>query len=117
MPTGGVEPVHYWPLLRLRHSLHPLQTPHKMLCRPDLVLSKPGSQITTYLVGWYMWARLRDRLSSVDSSSSMVQITEQYAARFYDVYIDKRTRKLLTGDRHFPFFFGTYRTRGDWHVT
>ena len=76
---------------------------HKVLRHPDLVMSKPGSQITTILVSNDMlagvWARLRDRLSSVDSSSSMVQVTEQYAACFYDMYIDKHTGKHLTGDR------------------
>ena len=58
---------------------------HKVLRRPDLVMSKPGNQIPSNLVGndilAGVWARLRDRLSSVDFSS-MVQVTEQYAAHF-----------------------------------
>ena len=45
-----------------------------------------------------VWARLRDRLSSVDSSSSIVEVTEQYAAHVYDMYIAKHTGKLLTAD-------------------
>ena len=35
-----------------------------------------------------VWARLRDRLSAVDSSSSMVEVTVDYAAHFYDMYVD-----------------------------
>ena len=49
------------------------------------------------LVG--VWARLRDRLASVDSSSSMVQVTVDYAAHFYDMYVNKHAGKHLTGDR------------------
>jgi hypothetical protein len=76
---------------------------HKVLRSPDLVMSKPGAQITQNLVSNEMlagvWARLRDRLSSVDSSYSMVHVTQDYAAHFYDMYIDKHTGKHLTGDR------------------
>lgn len=76
---------------------------HKVLRSPDLVMSKPGAKITQNLVSNEMlagvWARLRDRLSSVDSSDSMVHVTQDYAAHFYDMYIDKHTGKHLTGDR------------------
>jgi hypothetical protein len=66
-------------------------------------MSKSGAKITQNLVSNEMlagvWARLRDRLSSVDSSDSMVHVTQDYAAHFYDMYIDKHTGKHLTGDR------------------
>ena len=59
-----------------------------------------------------VWARLRDRQSAVDSSFSMVHVTKDYAANFYDMYVDKHEGKHLTGDRVrillllLPFFFG-----------
>ena len=75
----------------------------KVLRRPDLVISKPGAKIVKYLVSNDMlagvWARLRDRLSSLDSSSSMVEVTVDYAAHFYDMYVDKHKGKHLTGER------------------
>ena len=75
----------------------------QVLCRPDLVTSKPGAENVRYLVSNEMlasvWARLRDRLSALDSSSSMVEVTVDYAAHFYDMYVDKHTGKHLTGER------------------
>ena len=39
----------------------------KVLCRPNLVTSKPGAQAVTHLIRLAgVWARLRDRLSAVD---------------------------------------------------
>jgi hypothetical protein len=46
-----------------------------------------------------VWTSSRDRLASVDSSTSMVQITEDYAAHFYYMYINKHEEKHLTGDQ------------------
>jgi hypothetical protein len=46
-----------------------------------------------------VWKRLRDRLASVDSSTSTVGITNDYAAHFYDMYINKHDGKHMTGDR------------------
>ena len=75
----------------------------QILRRPDLVTSKPGAENVRYLVSNEMlasvWARLRDRLSALDSSSSMVEVTVDYAAHFYDMYVDKHTGKHLTGER------------------
>ena len=45
-----------------------------------------------------VWARLRDRLSALDSSSSMVEVTLDYAAHFYDVYIEEHKGKHLSGE-------------------
>ena len=50
------------------------------------------------MLAW-VWARLRDRLSAVDSSLGMVHVTEDYAAHFYDMYVNKHEGKHLTGDR------------------
>jgi hypothetical protein len=46
-----------------------------------------------------VWKRLRDRLASVDASTSTVEITNDYAAHFYDMYINKHDGKHMTGDR------------------
>ena len=75
----------------------------KVLRHPSLVTSKSGAKIPTYVISnerlAAVWTRLRDRLASVNSSTSMVQITEDYAAHFYDMYINKHEGKHLTGDR------------------
>ena len=74
----------------------------QILRRPDLVLSKPGAKTVRYLVSNEMmagvWARLRDRLSALDSSSSMVEVTVDYAAHFYDMYIEKHKGNHLPGE-------------------
>ena len=75
----------------------------QVLRRPDLVLSKPGVKVPRYLVTNEMkagvWARLRDRLSSLDSSFSMVEVTVDYATHFCDMYVDKQKGKHLSGER------------------
>jgi hypothetical protein len=42
--------------------------------------------------------RLRDRLASVDSSTSTVEITNDYAAHFFDMYVNNHDGKHMTGD-------------------
>ena len=75
----------------------------KVLRDPQLITSQPGARITTHVISnerlAAVWARLRDRLASVDASSSMVQVTQDYAGHFYDMYINKHDGKHLTGDR------------------
>ena len=75
----------------------------QVLRRPDLVISRPDARIVKYLVSNDMfagvWARLRDRLSSLDSSLSMVEVTVDYAAHFYDMYVEKHKGKHLMGER------------------
>ena len=46
-----------------------------------------------------VWARLRDRLSAVNSSFFMVPVTKDYAARFYDMYVNRHEGKHLIADR------------------
>ena len=69
---------------------------NKVLRRPDLVTSKPGAQVVTHLISnemlAWVWDRLRDRLS-------VVHVTEDYSAHFYDMYINKHEGKHLTGNR------------------
>ena len=35
----------------------------------------------------------------MDSSTSTIKITDDYAAHFYDMYINEHNRKHMTGDR------------------
>ena len=46
-----------------------------------------------------IWARLRDRLASIDSSTSMVEVTSDYAAHFHDMFVKNHDGKHMTGDR------------------
>jgi hypothetical protein len=46
-----------------------------------------------------VWARLRDRLASIDGSTSMIEVTSDYAAHFYDMYVKNHDGKHMTGDR------------------
>jgi hypothetical protein len=43
--------------------------------------------------------RLRNRLSSLDSSTSTIEVTTEYASHFYDMYIRQHDGKHMTGDR------------------
>ena len=43
-------------------------------------------------------ARLRDSLKAVNSTFSMVHATKDYAADFYDMYVNKHGGKHLTGN-------------------
>jgi len=58
-----------------------------------------------------IWARLRDRLASIESSTSMIEVTSDYAAHFFDMYVKNHDGKHMTGDRikilllNLPFVF------------
>jgi len=72
------------------------------LRRPDLVKkSKSGSEtfVITNKMLEDVWKRLRDRLASMKSSTSMIEISSEYAAHFYDMYVQKHEGKHMTGDR------------------
>ncbi len=77
----------------------------KVLRKPELILchaSRPGGN-TKHFVGNAMltgvWERLRDSLSAIDSSTSMIEVTVEYAAHFYDMFVEGHTEKHLPGDR------------------
>ena len=86
-----------------------------VLRKPEFILSTSDNGRNTYLVPNAMlegvWTRLRDRLSSLDSSTSLVEVTSEYAAHFLDMYVEGHTGKHLTGDRirilllNLPFLF------------
>lgn len=70
----------------------------QVLRRPDLMLSADRPVISSATMA-AVWKRLRDRLSSVRASDAMVEVTADYAAHFYSMYIDKHAGRHLTGDR------------------
>ena len=77
---------------------------YERLLRSDLYsmgVDKDGNQ--KYLISKRMiadiWARLRDRLASIDSSTSMVEVTSDYAAHFHDMFVKNHDGKHMTGDR------------------
>ena len=76
-----------------------------VLRKPEFILSTNAKGVHKYLVTNEMlenvWVRLRDRLSSLDSSTSLLQVTSEYAAHFYDMYVEGHTGKHLTG-RSYP---------------
>ena len=86
-----------------------------VLRKPEFILSTSDKGVNKYLVPNAMlegvWTRLRDRLSSLDSSTSLLEVTSEYAAHFYDMYVEGHTGKHLTGDRirilllNLPFLF------------
>jgi hypothetical protein len=86
-----------------------------VLRKQEFILSRSDKGATKYLVTNDMlgnvWIRLRDRLSSLDSSTSLIEVTTDYAAHFYDMYVEGHTGKHLTGDRirilllNLPFLF------------
>ncbi len=74
-----------------------------VLRKPGFILSCSDKGVNKYLVSNDMlervWILLRDRLSSLDSSTSLLEVTSKYAAHFYDMYVEGHTGKHLTGDR------------------
>ncbi len=86
-----------------------------MLRKPVFILSCSDKGVNKYLVSNDMlervWIRLWDRLSSLDSSTLLLEVTSEYAAHFYDMYVEGHTGKHLTSDRirilllNLPFLF------------
>jgi hypothetical protein len=95
---GGALSVSDWCLWRIHHSIYTLHD-CAGFCRPDLVLNKQVTKVTRYLVSNEMLAGmlacLRDSLSALDSSSSMVEVTEDYTTHFLDMYVEKHKGKHL----------------------
>jgi hypothetical protein len=86
-----------------------------VLCKPEFILSTTDKGRNTYLVPNAMlegvWTRLCDCLSLLDSLTLLVEVTTEYAAHFYDMYVEGHTGKHLTGDQiqililNLPFLF------------
>ncbi len=86
-----------------------------VLRNPEFILSTNAKVVHKYLVTNEMledvWVRFHEHLSSMDSSTSLLQVTSEYAAHFYDMYVEGHTGKHLTVDRirilllNLPFVF------------
>ena len=72
---------------------------YTQVLRAAELYNSPDSPLVTDAMLRSVWTRLRDRLSSLDSSSTMVEVTPAYATHFIDMYVDKHTGKHMTGDR------------------
>ena len=70
----------------------------QVLLAPELY-TMPDSPLVTDAMLRGVCSRLRDRLSSLDASSTMVEVTPAYATHFIDMYVDKHTGKHMTGER------------------
>jgi hypothetical protein len=81
-------------------TMHEIQ---KVLLGPDIIKGFTKKKAPVYIISQIrlriVWKRLRDRLATVDSSTSTVEITNDYAAHFYDMYINKHDGEHMTGDR------------------
>ena len=75
----------------------------KTLRNPNTIrgLDKNGAPI--YIISKQrlktVFARLRNRLSSLDSSTSTIEVSSDYASHFYDMYIKQHDGKHMTSDR------------------
>jgi len=72
---------------------------YTQVLRAEALYNSPDSPLVTEAMLRGVWTRLRDRLSSLDSSSTTVEVTPAYATHFIDMYVDKHTSKHMTGDR------------------
>ena len=70
----------------------------QVLRAPELYLAPNRPLITNDMLRG-VWARLRDRLKAMDAPTSMIEVTNEYAGHFYDMYINQHEGKHLTGDR------------------
>ena len=75
----------------------------KALRGPETIKGYDKNGAAMYIISKKMlkqvWKRLRDRLASLDSSTSTIEVTDDYAAHFYDMYIRQHDGKHMTGDR------------------
>ena len=69
---------------------------------PDTITGYDKNKAPIYIISKKrlknVFARLRNRLSSLDSSTSTIEISTEYAAHFFDMYIKKHDGKHMTGD-------------------
>jgi hypothetical protein len=86
---------------------------------PEFILSRNARGIPKHLVSNEMlqgvWIRLRDRLTAIDGSMSLIEVTVDDAAHFYNMYVGGHTGNLcgkhMPGDRvsililNLPFVF------------
>ena len=75
----------------------------KVLLGPDTVKGYDKNGVPLYIISKQrlkqVFARLRNRLASLDSSTSTIEVTPEYASHFYDMYVKNHDGKHMTGDR------------------
>ncbi len=75
----------------------------KALWGPETIRGYDKNGAAMYIISKKLlkqvWKRLLDRLTSLDSSTSTIEVTDDYAAHFYDMYIRQHDGKHMTGDR------------------
>jgi hypothetical protein len=75
----------------------------KALLGPETIRGYDKNGAPMYIVSKIMlkqvWKGLCDRLASLDSSTSTIEVTDDYAAHFYDMYIRQHDGKHMTGDQ------------------
>ena len=72
---------------------------HTQILRALELYKSPDSPLVSDAMLRRIWTRLRDRLSSLDSSSSRVEVTPASATHFIGVCVDKQAGKHIPGDR------------------
>jgi hypothetical protein len=69
---------------------------------PDTITGYDKNKAPIYIISMKrlnnVFARLRNQPSSLDSSTSTIEISTEYAAQFFDMYIKKHDGKHMTGD-------------------
>ena len=75
----------------------------KVLRGPETVKGYDKNGAPLYIISKQrlkqVFARLRNRLASLDSSTSTIEVTPEYASHFYDMYVKNHDGKHMTGDR------------------
>ncbi len=98
------EKLHQFPIgLYDEHMLPATLHEYKRTLRDDKYptgVDRNGNQkyIITKAMMVDVWARLRDRLASIDASTSMIDVTSDYDGHFYDMYVKNYDGKHMRQD-------------------
>ena len=98
---GGTSPVSNNFLLGLygEHILPATLYSYTQVLRALELYTTPDSPLVPDAMPRGVWTRLRARLSSLDASSTMIEVTPAFATHFIDMYVDKHTGKHMTGEK------------------
>ena len=83
------------------HHLFPatMYAIEKALLGPETIRGYDKNRAPMYVVSKNVKTGLGDHLASLNSSTSTIEVTDDYAAHFYDMYIRQHDGKHMTGDR------------------
>ncbi len=71
----------------------------KALLGPETIRGYDKNRAPMYVVSKNVKTGFGDHLASLNSSTSTIEVTDDYAAHFYDMYIRQHDVKHMTGDR------------------